>query len=68
MATSLTMTARRAAAFTGFPPQALGLLFSTANRPPKVNCWKEPMNIILPNGRTNTLCDCIFVWLGPAFL
>ncbi|TMW99259.1 hypothetical protein EJD97_002853 [Solanum chilense] len=52
MATSLTMAARRAAAFTRFPSsttaslvQRRGLAGAADHHgPPKVNCWKEPMN------------------------
>ncbi|KAJ8561113.1 hypothetical protein K7X08_027303 [Anisodus acutangulus] len=51
MATSLTMAARRATTFTRFPSSATSLiqrrgLAGSADHhgPPKVNCWKEPMN------------------------
>ncbi|KAM3216432.1 hypothetical protein P3L10_025873 [Capsicum annuum] len=52
MATSLTMAARRVAAFNRLPTSTTSTLvqrrsFAGAadhHGPPKVNCWKEPMN------------------------
>ncbi|CAN4097064.1 unnamed protein product [Withania somnifera] len=52
MATSLTMAARRAASFTRFTSSTTSSLIQRRglagaadhHGPPKVNCWKEPMN------------------------
>ncbi|XP_009609122.1 uncharacterized protein LOC107807417 [Nicotiana tabacum] len=52
MATSLTMAARRVAAFTRFPSSATPSLVQRRglagaadhHGPPKVNCWSEPKN------------------------